>query len=192
MSTITVVQKESSVAIAADSLTTWGSAKDSAAHVVNHSKIIRVGDSYLGISGPTSAKLALNDYFASRSDVDLTTVESIFRTWLSLHSSLKSHYFLNPHEDDSDSFESTRVDVLIANPSGIFGVAAHRAVQQFAKFYSYGTGWQHALGAMYAVYSDENLTAEEIATKGVTAAAEFDSATGLPVVSFTLRRNLGT
>jgi ATP-dependent HslUV protease, peptidase subunit HslV len=75
---------------------------------------------------------------------------------------------------------------LIANPNGIFGVAAHRAVQEFSKFYAYGTGCQHALGAMYAVYGDAGCSAEKIARKGLEAAAEFDVGTGLPIICYTL------
>jgi ATP-dependent HslUV protease subunit HslV len=186
MSTIVVVTKDGFAAIAADSLTTWGSAKESAEYVLNHQKIIRVGDSHLAISGPTSAKLALKDYFGSKSDVDLTGVDAIFLVWLGLHAALKKQYFLYPHENEDDAFESTRIDVLIANPAGIFGVSAHRAVQQFSRFYAYGTGLKHALGAMYAVYSQPGRSAEDIARTGIEAAAAFDADTGLPIVCRTL------
>ena len=72
MSTIVVVQKKGFAAIAADSLTTWSSAKEISDYVINHEKIISVGESYLAVSGPTSAKMAIKDYFASRPDADLT------------------------------------------------------------------------------------------------------------------------
>lgn len=186
MSTIVAVTKAGFAAIAADSLTTWGSAKDSAEYVLGNEKILQVGDSYLAISGPTSAKLALKDYFGSKSNVDLTSVDAIFVTWLGLHAALKKQYFLDPHENEGDAFESTRLDVLIANRAGIFGVSAHRAVQRFAKFYAYGSGWQHALGAMYAVYPQPDRSAEDIARVGIAAAAEFDTDTGLPIVCYTL------
>jgi ATP-dependent HslUV protease subunit HslV len=186
MTTIAVVKKESVAAIAADSLTTWGSAKDSAEYIANHNKILHVGQSYIAISGPTSAKLAIEDYFAGRPDVDLTAVDAIFRAWLSLHTDLKDGYFLNPNENKNDAFESTRIEALIANSKGIFGVSAHRSVQQFSKFYAYGTGWQIAIGAMYAAYSQPGRSAEDIARCGIEAAAEFDVDTGLPVVCYTV------
>jgi ATP-dependent HslUV protease, peptidase subunit HslV len=186
MSTIVVVKKAGFTAIAADSLTTWGSAKESAEYIVNHEKIFQIGQSYLAVSGPTSAKLAIKDYFANKHDVDLTSVDTIFQTWLRLHTALKDHYFLNPSENKNDAFESTRVDVLIANSHGIFGVEAHRAVQEFSRYYAYGTGWQHALGAMHAVYSQPKRSAEDIARTGIEAAAEFDVDTGLPVVCYTI------
>jgi ATP-dependent HslUV protease, peptidase subunit HslV len=186
MSTIVVVKREGLTTIAADSLTTWGSAKESAEYVVNHQKILQVGGSYVAVSGPTSAKLAINDYLAGQSDVDLTNVDAIFQTWLKLHVALKDHSFLNTIENRNDAFESTRVDVLIANSHGIFGVEAHRVVQQFSKFYAYGTGWQLALGAMYAAYSQPQRSAEDIAMCGIKAAAEFDLDTGLPITFYTL------
>ncbi|MBE3604021.1 hypothetical protein IMX07_10345 [bacterium] len=184
MSTIVAVKKAGEFAIAADSLTTWGGAKESADYIVNHEKIITVGDSYLAITGPTSAKLAISEYFSSNKDVDLTNVKSIYRVWLKLHAALVNQYFMNSTESRNDAFESTRVDVLIANRSGIFGVEAHRVVQEFSKFYAYGTGWQVALGAMYSVYAHQARSAEDIARIGIEASAEFDSDTGMPVVSY--------
>lgn len=186
MTTVVAVRKGGFAAIAADSLTTWGQSKDSAQYVVGGEKIVQVGASYVAISGPASAKLALKNYFSSRSGIDLTSVDSIFAAWLDLHAALKKQYFLYPHEDDFDSFESTRIDALIANSAGIFGVSAHRAVQEFSKFYAYGTGWQHALGAMHALYRLPDRSAEEIARAGIDAAAEFDTDTGLPIVCRTV------
>ena len=182
MSTITVVKINGYASIAADSLTTWGTEKESAEYVVNHSKIVRVSESFLGISGGASAKLMIRDYFSkNNAKGKLKDADSIFRAWIQLHQALKDDYFLNPQEDTEDSVESTRMDVLIANPYGIFGVSSHRAVQEFSKFFAYGTGAEYAMGAMYLAYSSKN-DAEEIAILGVQAAAEFDSKTSLPVV----------
>lgn len=187
MSTIVVVRKEGFAAIAADSLTTWEGSKDSAEYIVNHQKIFRSGDSYLGIAGPTSAKLAIKDYLANGSDWDFNGVDAIFRSWLKLHAALKKSYFLNPDENGEASFESSRLDALIANPQGIFGVAAHRSVQEFAKFYAYGSGSMHALGAMHALYLDAARSAEAIARAGVEAAAAFDLNTGLPLICYSVQ-----
>ena len=129
----------------------------------------------------------LRDYF-SKQDIKycLEDVHRIFETWKELHEALKDDYFLNPNEDANDTVESTRMDVLIANQWGIFGVSAHRAVQEFSRFYSYGTGADYALGAMYLIFEGEDKTAEDIARLGVQAAAEFDDGTGLPVTCYSL------
>jgi len=187
MSTIVVVRKGGFGVIAADTLSTSDGGKDSAEYIVNHQKILRSGDSYLGISGPTSAKLAIKDYLASGSDWDFNDVDAIFRSWLRLHAALKKNYFLNPNEDSEASFESSRLEAVIANSRGIFGVAAHRAVQEFTKFYAYGSGSMYALGAMFALYADPVRSAEEIARAGVEAAAAFDLNTGLPLISYSVR-----
>lgn len=187
MSTITVVRKDAMVAIAADTLTKFGGARETADYVVNHQKIIQVGDSYLGVTGPTTGKLILQDFFARRRKAaPLDTVAGIFNTWIDLHEALKARYFLRPEEDESDEFESSRLDVLIANSAGIFGVDAFRTVQEFARFYAYGNGACYALGAMYAAYQDPSLDAQALARLGVSAAAEFDDSTGLPVISHTV------
>ena len=186
MSTIVVVRKNGIAAIAADTQSTWGDSKDTAEYILSDQKILRLGDSYLAISGPTSTKLAINDYFAKTTEYDLSDVDAIFRTWLKLHAALKKDYFLNPDENREDSYESSRFEALIANPNGIFGVAAHRAVQEFSKFYAYGSGSLHALGAMHALYSDAKRTAEDIVRGGIEAAAAFNLNTGLPLICYSV------
>ena len=189
MTTIAVVKKDGIAAIAADTLTKWGSAKESAAYITNHEKILRVGDSYLAITGSATFKMVLKDYFESATDIRLSTTPEIFRTWNRLHSALKERYFLMPEEDKEDALESSRMDVLIANPRGIFGVSGHRTVQEFSRFYAYGSGSDYALGALYSAYDLKGRSAEELARHAIETANEFDDGTGLPITSFTLRLN---
>jgi ATP-dependent HslUV protease, peptidase subunit HslV len=190
MSTITVVRKDGWVAIAADALTKAGSQKVSAAYIANHEKIVKIGDSYVAITGEPAFSLVLRDYFTTtENEVCFDNADAVFRTWLALHPILKERYFLNPEEDRSepDEFESSQLDVLIANSRGIFGVTPLRWVEEFPRFYAKGRGDEYALGAMYAVYDDRRLSAEEIARRGVEAAAEFDDGTGLPVTSYAVK-----
>jgi ATP-dependent protease HslVU (ClpYQ) peptidase subunit len=187
MSTVTVVKKNGQIAIAADTLTKWGGGKESAEYVVNHQKIIRVGESWLGITGSATAHLILGDYFAGLEETPtLASPAEIFRTWNGLHGAMKEHYFLQAEEDKEDELESSRMDVLIANRHGIFGVSAHRTVQEFSKFYAYGSGSPYALGAMFVAYRSPTLDAENVARLGVLAATEFHDESGPPVQSFVL------
>jgi ATP-dependent HslUV protease, peptidase subunit HslV len=112
----------------------------------------------------------------------LRNSEEIYRAWLPLHRALKEEYFLNPEEHEDDAVESSRSEVLIANPHGIFGVSAHRSVLEFNRFYAYGSGYEFALGAMYARYDDVDYTAEQIAKLGVAAGAEFDDGSDTPII----------
>ena len=88
--------------------------------------------------------------------------------------------------DDDRSFETSRGEILIANSSGIFGMSEYRYVQKYKKFYAHGSGNEYSLGAMFAVYNDENKTAEDIAKIGVLAGIEFDDGTGSPLECYTL------
>ncbi len=182
MTTIAVVKKSGSIAIAADTLTKWGSGKESATYIANSGKILAIDDSFLAITGNATFKLIVKEYFHSRSErPDFSSVDAIFKEWNTLHSVLKEKYFLMPEEDKEDAVESSRMDVLIANPYGIFGVSGHRTVQEFSKFYAYGSGSDYALGSMFASYDLPGMDAETIAKKSVEAAAEFDDGTGEPL-----------
>jgi len=188
MSTIVVVKKDGVAAIAADTMTSGGAGRDSALCIVNHSKLVRVRDSWLGIAGPTSAKAILADYFSTlKGPVKLRNTTDILKVWLKLHKALKDKYFLESRNDPDACFQSSAIDVLIANPAGIFGVTEHRTVQEFSMFYSYGSGSHCALGAMFALYHREGLSAVDIATAAVHAAAEFDDGTGLPLLVQTVQ-----
>ncbi|MDA0238155.1 MAG: hypothetical protein O3B03_06540 [Proteobacteria bacterium] len=184
MTTIAVVKKNGEIAIAADTLTKWGSGKESAKYIHNSGKIIQVGDNLIAITGNATFKLILREYFyEAPHEIALRSTEEIFSTWNLLHLKLKEKYFLMPEEDKEDAVESSRMDVLIANPFGIFGVSGHRTVQEFSRFYSYGSGSDYALGAMWAMYDIPDISAETIARKSIEAASEFDDGTGLPLDS---------
>jgi ATP-dependent HslUV protease subunit HslV len=188
MTTIAVARKNGYAAIAADTMTKWGSGKETADYIVNHGKIFRVRDTYLGVTGNATFQAILRDYFArpkvyARFDTPL----EIFRTWQKLHSVLKNDYYLVAGHGEDDAIESSRMDVLIANARGIFGVAAHRTVQEFSRFYAFGSGGDIAMGSMYVSHSQARVSAEQVAISAIEAAAEFDDSTGLPATSFAIK-----
>ena len=108
---------------------------------------------------------------------------AIFRTWQTLHIALKNDYNLIATGHDDEPLESTRFDALVANRHGIFGVVAHRTVQEFSRYYAFGSGSNYAMGALHALYGERSINAEALARRAVETAAEFDDATGLPVDS---------
>lgn len=192
MTTIAVVRKNGYAAIAADTMTKWGCGKETAEYIVNHDKIFKVGDSYVGVTGNATFQAILRDYFARpRVRARFESPLEIFRTWQKLHSVLKHDYYLVAGHGEDDALESSRMDVLIANARGIFGVAAHRTVQEFSKFYAFGSGGDLALGAMYAIYDDPARSAADIARVAIESAAEFDDSTGTPVRVYTVKLRSG-
>ncbi len=145
-------------------------------------------DTVIAITGNTTFKAILTDYFERPSvKAKFDSVHNIFKTWHAMHAVLKDEYFLNAGSGSDDPVESTRVDVLLANRHGIFGVAAHRTVQEFSKFYAFGSGADYAMGAMFSTYGDKNRDAESIARLAVEAAAEFNDGTGLPLTAHRIK-----
>ncbi len=139
------------------------------------------------IVGNATFKHIVADYFEGFEEAPrLDSVGEIFRVWNRMHADFKDRYFLQSEEDKEEAIESTRLDALIANSSGIFGVSGQRTVQEFAKFYAYGSGSDYALGALYSVYDRPELDAAAVARHAVRAASEFDDGTGEPIHCFTV------
>lgn len=181
MTTITVVKKGSSVAIAADGLTTFGDVRLARSYKGEHDKILDIAGSKVGICGSSAHHLVLMSAFAKLEAPVLGSRMEVYETFRRLHPILKEHSYLNTKEDDDDPYESSQITALIANGSGIYGVYSYREVFEFDRFWGVGSGRNFALGAMHALY-DGPLSAAEIAVAGVTAGIEFDTASGPPVV----------
>jgi ATP-dependent HslUV protease subunit HslV len=196
MSTIVAAVKNGVACIAADSLTSFGDTKQSAEFVVNSDKILSLPNStthdsvqnqtYMGIVGSAAHHLVLQNLVVDHADkINLSDRMSIFVTLKTIHPILKEEYFLNIKEEDEDSYESSRVDALIMNTNGIFGLYSLREVEQYSRFWAVGSGSEFALGAMQTAYEIYD-TAEQIAQAGVVAGATFDNASSLPMTSYTL------
>jgi len=187
MSTVAVAKKDGYAAIGSDTLTMLGSTKETATYIQNHSKILKVGNNHIAYVGHASTGLVLTSYFSGlKKKPSLSSPEDIFEASRQLHTSLKEDYFLNPNEDEDDEFESLRINCLIANPSGIFGLYSLRSVQEYTKFYAFGSGYKFALGAMRATY-EKAESAEDIVRVGLEAAADFDDQTCIPIETKTVK-----
>ena len=180
MSTLVVVKKSGRACIAADSQTTHGDMKQAGEYEETQQKIFTYGDSYIGTVGSVTNEYALRGAL-SRQHYDLSSKQAIFDSFCTLHKTLKEEYYLNPNEQDDDPYESLRMDALIVNPNGIFGIYALREVFEYSRFWAIGTGRDFALGALWQAYNDKDKPAE-IAQCGVEAGIEFDVASGAPVI----------
>ena len=115
--------------------------------------------------------------------IDFSERGSIFESMRQVHPILKEEYFLNSKDEDDDSYESSRVDALIMNRGGIFGLYSLREVDEYTRFWAVGSGADFALGAMRVAY-DQMDDVEAIARAGVEAGACFDNASALPMSSY--------
>ena len=187
MTTCVVVRKNNQVAIAADSLVTFGDTRLSHAYEANR-KIFQVGDSYITLAGTAAHFPVMRKLLTDMGEeCRLRSRDEVFATFTRAHQILKETYFLNTKEDEDDPYESSQIISLIANPHGIFGIYSYREVFSFDRFWGIGSGRNFALGAMYAAY-DSALDARAIAEIGVQAGAEFDKSSSAPfqVISFDL------
>jgi len=185
MTTIVAVHKNDQIAIAADSMTTFGDTRLSAEFDRTSDKIVRYRDTYIGLCGSAAHQLVFQSLLAKQDRLDFSNKIGIYDTFQKLHPILKDQHFLNPREEEDDPYESTQVTALVANEHGIFGVFSMREVFEYTRFWAIGTGREFALGAMHVMY--ERLdTAEAIAKVGVEAGATFDKNSGLPMTLYTL------
>ncbi len=185
MSTIVMVRKNDRACIAADTLTSFGELRQHASYDRNGDKIFCDGENYIGIVGSAAHELVMKSLLANV-EYDFSSRPDIFESLRRMHPLLKDEYFLNPKEENDDAYESSRIDALIINRSGLFGVFALREVFEYSKFWAIGSGGDFALGAMSALYGRDGLDAEAIARAGVAAGIEFNNASAPPVTAYTL------
>ena len=191
MTTIIVTRKNGMVCIAADSLAKYGSTLEDSSLIANSDKLVQVGEAWLAPAGPASAQLVLTSYFADEKRArDFSNTQGIFETFVELQGTLKSASFLNPKEAENDPFDSLQMEILIASPAGIFGVYPLRSVQEYTRYYAFGSGAEYALGAMHQAY-DTCTHARSVAQAGLEAATALDDSSALPLTlqEITLERS---
>jgi ATP-dependent HslUV protease subunit HslV len=191
MTTLVVVKKAGHVAIAADTLVTFGDTSLTHRFEAN-SKIFGVdtpdGPSYIGMAGTVAHFPVLRKALAGMpvDQLRLGSRDEVFDTFIRLHPLLKDNFFLQTKEDDNDPYESSQFTVVIANASGIYGLYSYREVFEFKEFWGIGSGRSFALGAMHAAWGKAK-TAREVAMAGLNAGCEFDKNSGGPIDVFTLK-----
>ena len=187
MTTVVVVRKGGTVAIAADTLVTFGDTRLPHGYEMNE-KLFKVGDCWVGMAGTTAHFPVLRRALGAlpRQELKLGSRDEVFETFLRLHPKLKEQFFLNTKEEESDPYESSQFTVLIANATGIFGVYSYREVFEFDRFWAIGSGRSFALGAMYAHF-ERARSAREVAELGVRAGCEFDKNSAGPVRAHTIK-----
>jgi ATP-dependent protease HslVU (ClpYQ) peptidase subunit len=189
MSTIVAVLKNDTACIAADSLTSFGDTRQPAEFVTDYDKILPFPEQgYIGIVGSAAHHLVIQNLLEKHADkIDFSDRFSIFESMRQVHPILKEEYFLNSKDEDDDSYESSRVDALIINRNGIFGLYSLREVDQYSRFWAVGSGAEFALGAMRVAY-DLFDDAAAVARAGIEAGACFDSGSALPMTSYSLEQ----
>jgi ATP-dependent protease HslVU (ClpYQ) peptidase subunit len=192
MSTVVVARKGGTLAIASDSLVTFGETRLPHGYEAN-AKMFEVAGSFVGAVGTTAHMPVLQQALRALppEQLNLHSRAAIFETFLKLHPTLKDRFFMNTKEQDTDPYESSQFSILIANRHGIFGVESYREVFEFERFWAIGSGRRFALGGMFAVY-ERTKSAREVAEAGVLAGCEFDTSSAVPVRLHSLKLKVET
>ncbi len=191
MTTVVVVKKAGQVAIAAETLVTFGDTRLSHRFESN-SKLFKVdavgGPAWVGMAGTVAHFPVLRKAMQAlpKDQLRLHSKDEVFDTFTRLHPLLKETFFLQTKEEDNDPYESSQYSVLIASAGGIFGLYSYREVFEFKEFWGVGTGRGFALGAMHAVWNKAK-TAREVAEAGIAAGCEFDRNSAGPVELYTIK-----
>jgi ATP-dependent HslUV protease, peptidase subunit HslV len=191
MTTVVVVKKAGQVAVATDSLVTFGDTRLPHRFEANE-KVFKVdavgGPSFVATAGTVAHFPALRKALAAlpKGELKLHSKDEVYDTFLKLHPILKDSFFLQTKEEDADPYESMQFSVLVANSAGIFGLYSYREVFEFKEFWGIGSGRGFALGAMNAVFKKAK-TAREVAVSGVEAGCEFDKNSAGPINVFTMK-----
>jgi ATP-dependent HslUV protease subunit HslV len=120
VTTVVVVKKAGQVAIAADTLVTFGDTRLSHRYEAN-SKLFKVdtptGPSWVGMAGTVAHFPVLRKAMNAlpKDQLLLGSRDEVFDTFVKLHPLLKESFFLQTKEDDNDPYESSQFSVVIAN-----------------------------------------------------------------------------
>ncbi len=190
MSIIVAVKKAGKVVIAADTLYSFGNMKVSPAYITKRSKIHRFGNSYIGLTGASATDNVFQHLIEKHKKIlSFDNEEMIFKTLLEIHPILKDEYFLNTDDGDDTTYEPSKIEALIANPNGIFGIYERREVYEFEKFWAIGSGEEYALGSLFSTYNIIDKP-EEIAELAVMASCEFDDGCASPLEIYSTQLNV--
>ncbi len=91
MTTIVAVKKNGTVAIAADSLTTFGDTRLGRQYKGEHDKILKIGGSYIGLCGSSTHHLVISALLPRLKDVKHGSHMDEYETYRRLHPILKEH-----------------------------------------------------------------------------------------------------
>jgi ATP-dependent protease HslVU (ClpYQ) peptidase subunit len=90
MTTLVAVRKNDEIAIAADSLTTFGDTRLSAEYDATSEKIVQYKGTFIGLCGSAAHQLVFESLLAAHSELDFSNKAAIFETFRKLHPSSRS------------------------------------------------------------------------------------------------------
>lgn len=188
MSIAVAVRRDTTVALATDSMIHFGGEKVPTWNLADP-KMRRVGQAWVAATGWTLYSNILDDWLDGRKRMpSLTTSAAVFRFFNDLWKRLHERYsFVRDQPDDHDSpFGDLDSTFLVVSPGGVFHVASDLSVTRFEHYFAIGSGAPVALGAIHALW-DTDADAAALARAGVDAAMTHDLYCGGPINEVSVR-----
>ena len=186
MTTLVVVRKNDEIAIAADSLTTFGDTRLSADYRQDAGEDRHYRGTYIGLCGSAAHQLVFESLLAKHGDLDFSNKAAIFETFRKLHPILKEQHFLNPKEEEDDPYESTQVTAFVANTRGHLRRVLHARGVRIHAFLGSRHRPRVRDGRDARAVRERLRSAEAIARVGIDAGTMFDKNSGLPLTLYTV------
>ena len=178
MSIIVAVQKNGRLAIAWDTMSSFGSTR--CVNQAGPPKVLRAGASFVGSAGFTVYRNLLDHYLALKKTPTLKDERSVFEFFVQFWREMHTQYHFvddQPNSDDPSPFADLDAEFLVVNRYGIFCVQQILSVSRYERFCAIGSGASHAEGALQVLYQGD-ADAREIAESAVHVVLEFDAASG--------------
>lgn len=188
MSIIVGVRKAGEIVIAADTQFIFGESQhiSRANHVA--SKILKMGDSYVGQVGWGVYQHMLEAYCQQHGAPVLHTELEIFTFFMNFwHAACKDYSFVNSQSGRNQESPFAELDshFLVVNATGLYRIAGNMSVSSYQQYIAIGCGADYALGALSALWDRcPQLSARELARAGCEAAIEFEAGCGAPIESY--------
>lgn len=183
MTTIAAVEANGKIAIARDSVTTYGGF--TTPNQVVTDKVMPVGNAMIGFAGLSVFENLLHHYVADLDKIELTDRPSIFSFFLNFWHFMKEEcHFVKDDWDDEEPtpFADIDAEFLLVAGGSIFHVKQILSVREYKRFCVIGSGASHAEGALDVLY-DPAGDPVEIARRALEVAARYDRGTGGEIVA---------
>jgi ATP-dependent HslUV protease subunit HslV len=190
MTTIVGIKRMGQIVLAADRrLAEANSILGETCKILEHTDV-QGNVSFVGVAGPHTSLLALRSIFKEH-DIHLQSEDYVYESFLTIHGILKEQHYVNPTEFEGEAYESSQLQCMIANESGLYLVSSGREVMTIGEdgqgFNAIGSGRALAIGALNVLeaISTEGLGAQ--AVLAVVTASLYDSGTNSNIDTRTVK-----
>lgn len=187
MTVIVAVNKDDKIAIAADSLLSYGESGAYDTSNTEYSKLMDGRKTIIGCAGEINYTSVIPKVFKKKRYPALNSIDKVHAFFSELLVLMKKRYgFVNNQSSNTDTpFTQLSAEFIIVSAGKIFIVDDTMTIVEFNRFAAIGSGQPYAMGALYNLY-DGRMNSSTIAKRAIETAINFDTSCGEPVEILTI------